>query len=288
MKRIVVFLLALVMVGCSVQPGPSATKDKGQPPRSSIEENEKATDDHDQQKQVAQKPQTAKHDKEKIKDKDSPERDHPQYELNVDQQIIEPIDQANKKVVLLTIDDAPDQHALEMAKTLHDLDVKAIFFVNGHFLKGNKTNQNVLREIHDLGFPIGNHTMTHNDLTTLSEDKQREEIEGVNTLVEEAIGEKPQFFRAPFGKNTDFTLQLAHEAHMLPMNWTYGYDWEQAYQNKDALTDVMLGSDYLHNGAILLMHDRAWTNEALKDIVTGLQEKGYDIVDPDLIKVPEQ
>src|SRR5690625_4083527 len=48
---------------------------------------------------------------------------------------IVPIDDANEEVVLITIDDAPDEHALDMAKTLKDLDVNAIFFVNGHFLE---------------------------------------------------------------------------------------------------------------------------------------------------------
>ena len=35
---------------------------------------------------------------------------------------------------MLTIDDAPDKRALDMAKTLKDLDAPAIFFVNGHFI----------------------------------------------------------------------------------------------------------------------------------------------------------
>src|SRR5699024_4436189 len=68
---------------------------------------------------------------------------------------IVPIDDANEEVVLITIDDAPDEHALDMAKTLKDLDVNAIFFVNGHFLETNEEKED-LKEIHEMGFLIGN------------------------------------------------------------------------------------------------------------------------------------
>lgn len=196
---------------------------------------------------------------------------------------VTPTDDANEKVVLLTIDDAPDEHAVEMAKTLKELDTPAIFFVNGHFLQDEEGRQQ-LQEINELGFPIGNHTMTHTDLSTINEEEQKEEISEVNRLVEEIIGEKPTFFRAPFGKNTEYSEQLVKEEGMLLMNWTYGYDWDNEYQEADALTDIMVDSPLLSEGAILLMHDREWTNDALSDIVTGLQDKGYEILDPLLIE----
>jgi len=28
------------------------------------------------------------------------------------------------------------------------------------------------------------------------------------------------------------------------------------------------------------MHDREWTNEALEDIILGLEDEGYDFIDP--------
>lgn len=194
-------------------------------------------------------------------------------------------EQEPEDVVLLTIDDAPDEYALEMAEKLHEMNVSAIFFVNGMFLQTEEEKEN-LRKIDELGFPIGNHTMTHADLTTLSEAEQKEEILGVNELIEEILGKKPAFFRAPYGNNSDYTKELAKEEDMLLMNWVYGYDWDKAYQEKEALSDIMVNTEHLSDGAILLMHDRDWTNEALEDIVTGLQEKGYDMLDPAKIITP--
>ena len=210
----------------------------------------------------------------------------PLYELNEANWSFQPIGDAEPKAALLTIDDAPDKHALEMAKTLKELDAPAIFFVNGHFIDTDEEKAG-LKEIHEMGFPIGNHTMTHADLKQISEEAQREEILGVNEIVEQVTGEKPRFFRAPFGQNTDFSRQLAADEGMLLMNWTYGYDWEPQYQNDDALADIMINTEYLNNGANLLMHDREWTAAALPKIVQGLRDKGFKLIDPATIKVPE-
>lgn len=210
----------------------------------------------------------------------------PKYKLNSKNWRVEPIDSASEKVVLLTIDDAPDKYALEMAQTLKSLDVKAIFFVNGHFID-SKEEKEVLKKIYNLGFPIGNHTWNHKKLSDLSEKEQLNEIIELNNEIESITGERPKFFRAPHGINTDYSKKVVADEGMLLMNWSYGYDWEKEYMTKDAISDIMVNTPYLSDGANLLMHDRKWTSEALKDIVIGLQEKGYGIVDPALIQTPK-
>jgi peptidoglycan/xylan/chitin deacetylase (PgdA/CDA1 family) len=207
----------------------------------------------------------------------------PLYEINEANWTVKPISDASSKVVLLTIDDAPDKKSLEMAKTLKSLNAPAIFFINGHFIDTDEEKA-VLKEIHDMGFEIGNHTQTHANLKQLSEEEQRAEILQVSDTIESVIGERPKYFRAPFGVNTDFSKALVKEQGMLLMNWTYGYDWESEYQDANALADIMVNTEYLTDGANLLMHDRVWTAEALKDIVEGLRSKGYEMVDPKTIK----
>lgn len=207
----------------------------------------------------------------------------PLYVINEANWTFKPLADAPEKVVLLTIDDAPDKHALEMAKTLKALNAPAIFLVNGHFLDTDEEKA-ILKEIHEMGFAIGNHTQTHANLKDLSEEQQRSEILQVNETIEAVIGEKPKFFRAPFGSNTDFSRELVKNEGMLLMNWTYGYDWEKQYQDPTALTEIMVNSEYLTNGANLLMHDREWTAAALKGIVEGLRAKGYEMIDPATIK----
>ncbi len=205
------------------------------------------------------------------------------YQVNQTNWKIEPIDKSDGKVALLTIDDAPDRYSLAMAKKLKEMDASAIFFVNGQFLESDEQKK-VLKQIYDMGFEIGNHTYSHASLPDLDENKQKEEIIKVNDIVEEITGERPRFFRAPFGQNTDFSKQIAKQEKMQLMNWTMGYDWEKQYQNKDALVKIMLTSKELYPGANLLMHDREWTKDALPGIVEGLREKGYRVINPREIK----
>ena len=207
----------------------------------------------------------------------------PAYTLNEANWTLTPTEDAEEKVVLVTIDDAPDTYSLEMAETLKALEVPAIFFVNGHFIDSDEEKER-LKAIHEMGFAIGNHTQTHANLSDISEEQQKAEILQVSTTIEQVIGEKPIFFRAPFGVNTDFSRQLVADEGMLLMNWTYGYDWEKQYQEAGALADIMVNTPYLTEGANLLMHDREWTASALEDIVMGLQEKGYGFVDPSEIQ----
>lgn len=238
-----------------------------------------------EQEKIEVKEEKKEKEVEKVEAEEKKEENlEPLYSINEAIWSLEPLkEETNSKVVLLTIDDAPDTYALEMAETLEKLDVNAIFFVNGHFLETDEEKE-ILKEIHDKGFMIGNHTYSHNDLQTLSEEEQKEEILRVNEQVESIIGEKPIFFRAPFGHNTDYSKQLVEDENMVLMNWTYGYDWDEKYMNKEAITDIMINSEFLNHGANLLMHDREWTNEALEDIVMGLQEKGYEMADPHTIK----
>ncbi|WP_078595423.1 polysaccharide deacetylase family protein [Evansella clarkii] len=203
--------------------------------------------------------------------------------------IVRPIEGsgADEEVVLLTIDDsflsANFQYALEMAEILQEHDANAIFFINGQLLSSEE-EQDRLRELHEMGAEIGNHTMHHHNLSELSEEEQREEIVQLNDIIEEVTGERPRFFRAPYGVNPEYTQQVVEEEGMQWMNWTYGYDWEPDYLEAEPLAEIMVETPLLGNGANLLIHDREHTKDALADIITGLRDKGYEIVDPALIK----
>ncbi|WP_010097938.1 polysaccharide deacetylase family protein [Ornithinibacillus scapharcae] len=229
--------------------------------------------------------------------KELAERQKSLYRVSENWSLVPIEEGTNEKVVLLTIDDAPEKYSLEMAKTLKELDAGAIFFVNGHFID-TPEEQEMLKEIHEMGFVIGNHTYSHVNLGAIENnpDKQREEIIKLNDLIEDIIGERPKFFRAPHGVNTELSKQIAIEEQMVLMNWSYGYDYFTPYMDKEKLTEAMVSGkgpevdvpySLLKPGANLLMHDREWTNAALKDIVLGLREQGYEVLDPHEIKTIE-
>lgn len=198
--------------------------------------------------------------------------------------LVKPLDPENtEQIVLLTFDDCvqpePNSYSLEIARVLQKYEVGAIFFVNGKHLE-TEFGRKALKEISDLGFEIGNHTYSHPYLSDLDYEATREEIVKVNDQVEEITGKRPKYFRPGFGIIGDYGLQVVQEENMIWTNWTYGYDWEEEYQEAAALVSIMTDNPYLTNGANLLMHDRKNTFEALPSIIEGLQNKGYRIVVP--------
>lgn len=302
MKRIVwfsAFLLLLFIVGCSSNDNENAGEDANTPNNNEQENNEETNNDNgvennndtnDEGNQDENENTESENDDVTDGEEETPT---PTYEIEQKSWAIEPMDDsAEEDVVLITIDDAPDEHAVEMAHTLKDLDVNAIFFVNGHFLETDEEKEK-LKEIYDMGFLIGNHTYSHPDLSELSSEEQREEIVEVSDMVEDIIGERPAFFRAPHGIIPDTTKEVVEEEDMVLMNWTYGYDYFEPYMDKEKITEAMISgkapeidenNSLLRPGANLLMHDREWTNDALEDIIKGLRDKGYEMVDPNLIK----
>lgn len=210
-----------------------------------------------------------------------------QYKINPNTFSVEPIDEENsdedEKLVLLTFDDAPYGNTMEIAEALEEKNVKALFFINGMYMEDEEGFETI-QKVHDMGFEIGNHTHTHAKLDDYSQDDQLDEIVKTNDIIEEAIGERPRFFRAPHGIMTDYTKQVIEDENMTWMNWSFGYDWESEYQDSAALTDITLNTELLSDGSNILMHDREWTAEAVPEIVDGLIEQGFTIVDPKLIQ----
>ncbi|WP_347860702.1 polysaccharide deacetylase family protein [Salimicrobium sp. PL1-032A] len=279
--RIWMLVLLMIFLAACNSTGDSSSASEGQAKEKASEEQEEA--ETSESTEVQNEEQNEETEKKEVED-ETPTAREPQYIMEEDWSF-SPIDDAEEKVALLTIDDAPDTHALDMAEKLKEKDAPAIFFVNGHFLDTPEEKE-MLKQIHDMGFSIGNHTMTHASLTDLSKEEQKQEIVKLSDLIENITGERPDFFRAPFGQNTDYSKQLVKEEEMLLMNWTYGYDWNEEYTNADALADIMVNTPLLRGGANLLMHDREWTNNALDDIIDGLRKKEYMLLDPKIIQHP--
>jgi len=281
MRKILILFVSMLLVMAACSNGDN--KNNNDHLNNSNNENNVENQDENNNDNINNETNEEENNNEENDDEEDFTFSEPKYEINEAWSIVPIDDSVDENVVLLTIDDAPENYALDMAKTLDELGAPAIFFVNGHFLETEEQKE-TLREIHDLGFVIGNHTYGHQNLAEISNEEIREEIVSVNDMVEEIIGERPVFFRAPFGVYSDYAKEVIKEENMTHMNWSYGYDWEADYMTKDAIADIMVNTEFLNAGSNLLMHDRKWTSEALEDIVKGLEDKGYDFVDPLLIK----
>ncbi|OPA81412.1 xylanase deacetylase [Paenibacillus selenitireducens] len=201
------------------------------------------------------------------------------YHMNKVYNIVPNDDTTEKKVVLLTFDDGPKEAKMinGLIDTLDKHHAKAIFFVNGYRVK---SHPELLQLIHERDQIIGNHSWDHINLKKESDSKIKQQIEDVQAIVKKTIGESPKFFRPPFGIGNDTVRKVVKEQGMLFMTWSNGsLDWDSKNKNKpDAVIKNVL--EQLHPGSNILMHELPWTVEALDELLTKLEEKGYSFVDP--------
>ncbi len=207
------------------------------------------------------------------------EEQKPAYYVNKNNYLIKPVNpDDDKKVVLLTFDDAPQgKVTMDILDILDKYDAKAIFFINGHYAVKDKE---LLKEIYNRGHIIGNHTWWHENLKKITIEKTKSEIIDVDDFVEEALGIRPIYFRPPFGVMSDTAKEIITAEGMQSMNWSLGsLDWEYTKPEQAPLVVEQVVNN-IHAGANILMHDKEVTSLALEQILATLQEKGYSFVLP--------
>jgi peptidoglycan/xylan/chitin deacetylase (PgdA/CDA1 family) len=181
--------------------------------------------------------------------------------------------------MVLTFDDGPNpEYTPHILDTLAKYDVRAMFFVCGEMAVDNKE---LLARMADEGHVVGNHTWTHPLLTTLDRGEIRAEMESTTEVIEDAYGERPQWFRAPYGAWNRATFQLGAEMGMEPMAWTVDTtDWEEPGTS----TIVDRVEDGAAPGVVVLSHDaggdRSQTVRAIREWLPYLIDSGYHLTVP--------
>ncbi|MFS0871323.1 polysaccharide deacetylase family protein [Paenibacillus xylanilyticus] len=206
------------------------------------------------------------------------------YHMN-ENYYIKPNDKhGEKKVVLLTFDDGPKEKEMinGLIDTLDKHNAKAIFFVNGYRVE---SHPELLKIIHERGQIIGNHAWDHEDLKKMSTTQAAKQVTDVQDIVKDTIGVEPEFFRPPFGSGNDALKAAVQKNGMLYMTWSNGsLDWDKSTKNKPekVIQNVL---DQLNPGSNILMHELPWTVDALDELLTKLEKKGYSFVDPRSIEL---
>ncbi|GCE26758.1 hypothetical protein KDA_22420 [Dictyobacter alpinus] len=179
--------------------------------------------------------------------------------------------------IALTFDDGPDpRNTPQILSILAQHRAHATFFTLG---QNAQQNPALIHQITASGNALGNHTWDHTDLTKLSPELQAKEIEQGANAMQQVTGAKPTLLRPPYGSiNASLRTEAATE-HETIIIWNVDTeDWK--LPGKDAIVNNAVHN--AHNGAIILMHDgggdRAQTIQALPEIITTLQQRGYQLV----------
>ncbi|WP_217240052.1 polysaccharide deacetylase family protein [Streptomyces sp. AC555_RSS877] len=181
--------------------------------------------------------------------------------------------------MVLTFDDGPDpRYTPDILDTLAEYDVRAMFFVCGEMAADNRE---LLARMADEGHVVGNHTWSHPLLTRLSRGRIRSEMERTCEVIEEAYGEPPVWFRAPYGAWNRAAFQLGAELGMEPLAWTVDtLDW--ATPGTRAIVGRVVNG--AAPGVVVLSHDaggdRTQSVRALRDYLPHLLDSGYHVTVP--------
>ena len=175
------------------------------------------------------------------------------------------------KAVALTFDDGPNPSTTNrLLDILKKYNVKATFFMLGERVSSGRE---CIKRMYDEGMEIGSHTYSHKQLTKLSYDNIKSEIDKTNKAISEVIGENPTVIRPPYGSYNDNVKSLSGMPVIL---WSVDtLDWKS--KNADAIFKVV--TETTKDGSVLLFHDIYSTSvDAVERIIPELKKRGYEMV----------
>ncbi len=201
-----------------------------------------------------------------------------------------------EKKVALTFDDGPDpEWTPKILDVLKEHDAKATFFLIGAQVE---KFPGIAKRIYNEGHEIGNHTFTHPDVSVISKRYFEVELNLTERLFESKLGVKPVFMRPPYA--IDEAPDTADQVRPLEWSQDLGYitigekidpnDW----RDNPRPTAQQIADDVMKNlppcapdnlvrcGNVILFHDgggdRSHTVQALDIVLTGLKQRGYQVV----------
>ena len=203
----------------------------------------------------------------------------------------------NAREVLFTFDDGPNPGTTDrLLPMLARANIHAAFFVCGWRLESSEEPlrtraRQILRDTLAAGHVIGNHTVHHFQLPTLTPERVRYEIEHNADLIEEVIGQRPHLFRPPYGAySEDVRRHLVSKGSEL---WMWSIDPHDYLLVNDAesVAQRIITNLGNHAGGTVLLHDtHPWSVAAMPKIIRWLERENaarelagrapYTVLDP--------
>ena len=190
--------------------------------------------------------------------------------------------------VAITFDDGPDpQYTPRILDVLREKNAQATFFLIGI---PSENDPGLVKRIYSEGHEIGNHTLTHPNISEVSPWRFETEINVTERLFAAKLGAKPLFFRPPY--SIDQEPDTAEEVRPLQQVQDMGFitvgdkidpnDWEINPRPTAAEIAARTFEQLGKGGSIILLHDgggdRSETVKALPMIIDGVRARGYQVV----------
>lgn len=164
---------------------------------------------------------------------------------------------------------------LDIMEILDKHQVKTTYFVTGEWVEKFPEEIKVLVE---KGHDIGNHSNRHPDMTKISSQQRKEELDLVAQEVFQLTGYEMNLFRPPYGAYDNQVIEDAYQWGYYPIQWDVdSLDWKD--YGPDKIIQNVCQNKALKKGSIILLHNGAtYTSQALDALLTQLEGMGYEIV----------
>jgi len=180
--------------------------------------------------------------------------------------------------IVLTFDDGPwPGNTPAVLQALADQCTKAMFFPIG---KHAGYHPEILKKVLAAGHTVGSHTWSHKDLSRLTDDEAKAEIEKGLAAVSIALGDKPvgPFFRFPALRHPPEMVKYLGTRNIGIFSTDFdSFDFKMR-KPEQVIKSVMTKLEKRGKG-IILMHDfQHATAEAIPEILKQLKAGGYKVV----------
>ena len=188
------------------------------------------------------------------------------------------------RVVALTFDDGPHPiYTAEITAILKQYGAPGTFFEVGNNLgkvdaDGTphlSKNAEISRQLLAEGYIVGNHSMTHAQLSKKTGDALKTEILDNDKLLKAIDPDRPPLFRFPYGARNAEGKALLVENHLQSVLWNVdSMDWADPIPN--SIADRVMREIDKNGRGIVLFHDiHERTVKALPLVMSRLVAEGY-------------
>jgi len=182
------------------------------------------------------------------------------------------------KEIVLTFDDGPwPGNTPAVLKALADQCTKALFFPIG---KHAGWHPEILKQVAAAGHTIGSHTWSHKDLSKLTPEEAKNEIEMGIAAVSIALGNQPvgPFFRFPALRHPPEMVKYLGERNVGIFS-TDMDSFDFKLRKPEQVIKSVMAKLEKHGKGIILMHDfQHATAEAAPELFKQLKAGGYKVV----------
>jgi peptidoglycan/xylan/chitin deacetylase (PgdA/CDA1 family) len=194
------------------------------------------------------------------------------------------------KVVALTFDaGANGDGVTSILATLQAKGAVGTFFLTGAF---TRQFPDLATAIATAGERIGNHSVDHPHLPTLSDSQVGEEVLGASASIRAATGQDPApFFRFPYGDSDSRTLADLNGLGYVAIGWTVDtLGWEGTSGGITSAEVLSRAVGALQPGEIVLMHvgsnptdGSTLDAQTLPAMIDAMRQAGYSFVTLDAL-----